>query len=420
MQDNKENIDLLIKSLLENAEETVPPHIWDSVSAGIEKNRVKPFLVWRRAAAIVAVAAAIALGVFFGIRTSPWEREIAQEKTVALNKSSLESGEEGMAVQENGFKEVENLIADAGPAIKKEPLANIAEIKRKKHIEEAAVKENMPEPVAENNEKETAATEETFESKEEAPVKEVAAVEPPEKHEEVFEPDVFSTMEREDARKEKDSGVSFSIGGDIQNNGNARSASGIGMKHIKGKDIPTATTVEQVSRESSYSVPISVGLGVRFPLYKRLSIGTGLNYSMMERTFTGIYTEFKNNVKTLTINSDIRNSLHYIGLPLNLYFDLIDKKGLDFYVFAGGTVEKAVINKYRIFQTSGDIHHSEPVKGVQLSAAAGFGVEFRLAKHLGLYIDPSLRYYFDCAQPVSIRTQQPLMMSFEIGLRMSL
>ena len=54
---------------------------------------------------------------------------------------------------------------------------------------------------------------------------------------------------------------------------------------------------------------------------------------------------------------------------------------------------------------------------MQLSANAGFGVEFMLGDHLGLYIDPSLRYYFDNGQPKSIRTVQPLMLGFEMGFR---
>ena len=64
--------------------------------------------------------------------------------------------------------------------------------------------------------------------------------------------------------------------------------------------------------------------------------------------------------------------------------------------------------------------HKEPDKGVQLSANFGFGAEFMLGEHLGLYLDPSLRYYFDCDQPKSIRTEQPLMLGFELGFRFRL
>ena len=66
------------------------------------------------------------------------------------------------------------------------------------------------------------------------------------------------------------------------------------------------------------------------------------------------------------------------------------------------------------------INHREAVKGVQLSANAGIGVEFLLGKHVGIYLDPSLRYYFSCRQPQSIRTAQPLMLGFEAGVRFNL
>ena len=36
------------------------------------------------------------------------------------------------------------------------------------------------------------------------------------------------------------------------------------------------------------------------------------------------------------------------------------------------------------------------------------------------YVDPSLRWYIPGNQPKSIRTQQPLMMNFEVGLRFDL
>ena len=61
--------------------------------------------------------------------------------------------------------------------------------------------------------------------------------------------------------------------------------------------------------------------------------------------------------------------------------------------------------------------HKEKVAGMQLSANAGIGVEFMLGQHLGLYVDPSVRYYFDCGQPKNIRTVQPLMLGFEMGFR---
>jgi hypothetical protein len=91
---------------------------------------------------------------------------------------------------------------------------------------------------------------------------------------------------------------------------------------------------------------------------------------------------------------------------------------MNFYAYAGGAVEKCVSDEYRVLAK--DILHKESTKGLQASANLGIGVEFLLGKHLGAYVDPSVRYYFNCNQPKSIRTAQPLMLGFEMGLRIRL
>ena len=91
---------------------------------------------------------------------------------------------------------------------------------------------------------------------------------------------------------------------------------------------------------------------------------------------------------------------------------------MNFYAYAGGAIEKCVSDRYDLLSTT--IVHRERPEGVQVSANVGIGVEFALGRYLGLYLDPSVRYYFDCNQPTSIRTAQPLMLGFEIGLRVNL
>ena len=182
---------------------------------------------------------------------------------------------------------------------------------------------------------------------------------------------------------------------------------------------PTKTGIEEKESQTKYSIPVAVGAGVRIELSPRWSIGAGLNYTNLTRTFKGTYTHVDEDGKIdNTITSDIKNSQHYIGLPVNAYFNIISSKHVNFYASAGGTVEKCVYDKYLIL--TDNITHKESVKGVQLSAGLGIGAEFMLGQHLGLYIDPSLRYYFDCNQPKSIRTAQPLMFGVEAGFRFKL
>jgi hypothetical protein len=44
-------------------------------------------------------------------------------------------------------------------------------------------------------------------------------------------------------------------------------------------------------------------------------------------------------------------------------------------------------------------------------------VEFLLGRRVGLYLDPGVNYYFPCSQPRSIRTEKPLLLNFDVGLR---
>ena len=67
--DNHIDSDLLMRSILEGGQEEVPAHIWDGVSAELDKiaARKKVILWWRRAAVAVSAAAVLAVGVFLSL-----------------------------------------------------------------------------------------------------------------------------------------------------------------------------------------------------------------------------------------------------------------------------------------------------------------------------------------------------------------
>ncbi|MGM9741548.1 MAG: porin family protein [Candidatus Cryptobacteroides sp.] len=214
--------------------------------------------------------------------------------------------------------------------------------------------------------------------------------------------------------------VSLVLGGDVSGNGNAKGIGRFGGFRAPAMGVRNDTWIEQTGTESSYAIPVTFGLGVRVSLTERWSLGTGLNYTMLQRTFSGVYTKVQNGETVTKLSSDVRNSLHYIGIPVNVYFDIVSGNHFKLYAYGGGTFEKGVKNSFRVKNSPEDILLSEKVKGVQMSAGAGLGVEFVVAKSFGIYLDPGFRYYFDCDQPVSIRTQQPFTMNFELGLRVDL
>lgn len=187
---------------------------------------------------------------------------------------------------------------------------------------------------------------------------------------------------------------------------------------VSGSDNSTKTISQ--SGESSYSIPLSLGVGVRFYISQRWAFGTGVQYSMLNRTFDGTYTvRDANDVVVRKVNAEISNTQQYIGVPLALYYDFIQRKDMSVYAFGGATFEKALSNRYKI-SGAPNVLVKESKQGLQSSLAFGFGISYNLSEHIGLYLDPSLNYYFDCSQPVSIRTQQPLQLAFTAGLRFKL
>ena len=182
---------------------------------------------------------------------------------------------------------------------------------------------------------------------------------------------------------------------------------------------PAKTGIKETSTNSTYGIPLSFGAGVKFDFTPKWSLGVGVNYSLLSRKFYGEYQKVDaSGIIESSTSSDITNTQHYIGIPVNAFYNIVNSKSVNFYAYAGGAVEKCIADKYALANTS--ITHKEVPAGVQWSANVGIGAEFMIGNHLGLYIDPSLRYYFDNGQPKSIRTAQPFMLGFEMGLRVRL
>ena len=169
------------------------------------------------------------------------------------------------------------------------------------------------------------------------------------------------------------------------------------------------------SGDCVYGVPFTLGLGVRFRLSQKLSLGTGLDYSLLTRSFSGKY--YSNNSGVVIDEAgSVMHTLHYVGIPVSVYFDVLSSDKLSFYAYATAETEYCVSNRYTLL-SSPDISKKYPVRGVQFSAGGGVGVEFKLSQKVGLYLDPGVRYYFASNQPRSIRTDKPLLVNFDAGIR---
>ncbi|MBQ6311590.1 MAG: outer membrane beta-barrel protein [Bacteroidales bacterium] len=174
-----------------------------------------------------------------------------------------------------------------------------------------------------------------------------------------------------------------------------------------------APSIQQIS-ETKYALPLNFALGVSYRVNDVLTVGTGVSYSYLHSKYNGL------------INGqyfDIKQGVHYVGVPVNLYFNLGSAGNFDFYAAAGGAAEKGVKVTYRMKSASGSGKTSDShVKGVQFSTKAVGGMEYRFGKgkNVGIYLEPGITYYFDSDVPASIRTDQPLQFEAQAGIRFHL
>lgn len=443
MSDLEENkFDLQIRSMLEDAEEKVPDRVWEAISSRLDKadaaQRRRKVLPWLRYTGLVSAAAAIALGIFFSVNTadratSPLQKSSqAVESAIADNITSPAdeeiTGQETLTTdipqQESAPAQKPSSIADdirVSSVAEVAPdmdgrVSSAAEITPDKDGDAAAEQPAAPEgepAIPQDTQGENRAGSISRQ------IEEAAAKDALARNEEPWDETDF--MEEEQSPK-KGIRTSLTISGNAAGNsasGNSRSG-GRPIMSVMRPDRNSQNAIDEDKNSCTYGIPLSFGLGTKIIFTDRWSLGIGINYSLLNRTFSGTYTKYNAKGDPEPVHySKIRNSQSYIGIPVNVYFSIVRNRTVDFYAYAGGTAEKCVFNGYRMGNT--EATYKEKVAGFQFSANAGIGVEFIIADMLGIYVDPSVRYYFpDSRQPKSIRTVQPLSLGFEVGFRVRL
>ena len=385
-KDTNKDLDLLFKEALADAEVKAPRGVWKAVSARLDSAApaaaAAPRRSWLAWGAPAFAFAAAAIAVFFFVGNS--------EKTI------IQSGEETLAVvndQPSGpvamVEEavIPSAVEESRPVVAKSVRAGFVpkEIQTPEQIsvlpssKSEEIVEIPAEAEQENQEGETA-------------------------HTPWVDPFAEILAEEAQAAKKSVGKTAIKLGGIIGGND-----SHYGSKPSFSSGLPSAGIQE--TSLSIYGIPVSLGLSARYHFTEKLAVSAGANWSFLTRTFQGKY---KTDEGTFTHN------MQYLGIPLSVSYDVVESKTLTFYCYAGGSAEKAISSKYYIYANSASPILSEKVPSLQYGLFGGIGVEFRVSDLLGLYVDPCVKYYFPGNQPKSIRTDKPLMFSFEAGLRFNL
>lgn len=159
--------------------------------------------------------------------------------------------------------------------------------------------------------------------------------------------------------------------------------------------------------------PVRFGLTFQYNFNKRFGIETGVMYTRLSSDVTTYSV-----AKTETGNQ----TLHYVGVPLNIKFSAWSWKCFDLYLSAGVTGEKCVRNELvtssidaNTYEETKSLHGERPF---QWSANFGAGLLIKLASTVGIFAEPGVSYYFDDGSSVStIYKEKPCNFNLNLGIR---
>lgn len=160
--------------------------------------------------------------------------------------------------------------------------------------------------------------------------------------------------------------------------------------------------VENVTNKKfKHRQPISFGLNYSYALSNTLALESGL-----------VYTFISSDVTDVQSGQFYKQKFNYLGVPIKVNWAFFNRDKLSLYAAAGGMVEIAVSGKVN--------GKTERPTRPQFSTQAGIGLMYKVANHVGLYVEPGASYFFnDGSKYETIRSEKPFNFNFNTGVRLT-
>ena len=377
----KENWTTDMKQKLEGHKMTPPAGLWEGISSemGLQKEPVSKTVAIRRWHWVVA-ALVLALVGFFALYQFP------QEESLSQVAQTLQEQEPPMMKTESG---------DNQPlALADSPQRNHTQFSPK--IAEDTTPQDAEETSSQQDTEKTSAQQVAEETPQQTSVVTHRQQHSEEQHYTAHHP--TKQLSAPKSRNQWSVGLNAS-GGLLA----STSQSSMGQSYVYDSEyydsgvssttqpIPSSTTYDV---EAKHRMPVTLGLSVHYQLNACLALLTGVNY-------TYLYSEFS---KPLYPNVYREQKLHYLGVPVGLSWLFWKTSGFSFYLSGSAMLQKCLNEK-----------------PWQWSVNASAGAEYAITPLLGIFLQPSLGYYFhDGTSFEHYYKEHPLAPSIEFGLRLHL
>ena len=155
--------------------------------------------------------------------------------------------------------------------------------------------------------------------------------------------------------------------------------------------------------ESKHHIPLRLGLSLHYQLNNRLALLSGINYTYLESEFS--YPQHN--------HLDFNQRLSYLGIPIGISWKVWSTEHFNIYLAGGTMLEKCI----KADVSEGDLN-THPW---QWSINASAGAEYNFTRQFGIYLEPSLGYFFkDGTKLEHYYKEHPLAPSLQFGLRLHL
>ncbi|MGK6343505.1 outer membrane beta-barrel protein [Chryseobacterium sp. DT-3] len=182
-------------------------------------------------------------------------------------------------------------------------------------------------------------------------------------------------------------------------------------------EVLLANQSKEVEARIRHKIPVTFGVSLYYNLGKKWGIGTGVNY-------TKLTSELHSGSNSNYIKGD--QSIHYIGIPVQINYNVIQKGRFTGYVTGGVLAEKAVAGKLKTkYIVNNEVQDEQEerldVKPVQFSVNSAVGLQVKIIDKIGIYAEPGIGYHFKNENQLNtIYKEKPLNFNMKFGIRLLL
>ena len=384
-----------LRSAFENAELKPSEGSWERLQADLGRRRGA---AWFPYAGLAAALAAVALGVFL---FQPHRKSSQDDITVVSSGAAVAQAPEVV-------EQLPESAAQAPEALEKAADVTLAQAKKPSSawksspspevapVEAAPLQETTPAVVETIPSEEASPAEEKAPAEEEAPVNEAA---PTQKEVSQIHP-----VTLEHGRERRKIRISLAGGGLGGDQGSATPsytpAADFLFTTLMTKSSHEVLAVAQpdyvtdITELIEHQLPVKLGINLDIPVGRNSYIGSGIEYFYLNSSVAGE-----------------RQTLHWLGVPLNYKYRIVNRQSWAAGLGAGATLEKCL---------NASLLGHDYKENAQMSARVFADLRFALTPVLSLYACPELSYYFTETNLPIYRSGKPLAFGVTAGLAIEL